>query len=223
MDDKIEAVNTEIKRRIEALDKKFLELEKRVKDVEEYCKTKTEEGAATTQKESVQHLSEVTDRQAQIKRLEYRTLDQEARGRRNNVLIFNLEEEDDEDPATKLQEFIQTKLGVTDDVAVQRVHRMGRAKRRDGKPRALIACLRDYPDVDRLLRNATKLKGSRYGLSRDYPETIRRARARLEPERRAARRDNKKATIAYPAKLVVDGTVTHDEFPDWTTVLYSRD
>ena len=73
---------------------------------------------------------------------------------------------------------------------------MGRAKRRDDKSRALIACLRDYPDVDRLLRNATKLKGFRYGLSRDYPETIRRARARLEPERRAAHRDNKTATIA---------------------------
>ena len=73
---------------------------------------------------------------------------------------------------------------------------MGRAKRRDDKPRALIACLRDYPDVDRLLRNATKLKGFRYGLSRDYPETIRRARARLETERRAAHRDNKTATIA---------------------------
>ena len=88
MDDKIEAVNTEIKGRIDTLDKKFLELEKRVKDVEEYCKTKTEEGAAITEEESVQHLSEVTDRQAQLKRLEYRTLDQEARGRRNNVLIF---------------------------------------------------------------------------------------------------------------------------------------
>ena len=68
-----------------------------MKDVEEYCETKTVEGAAITQEESVQHLSEVTDRQAQLKRLEYRTLDQEARGRRNNVFIFNLEEEDDED------------------------------------------------------------------------------------------------------------------------------
>ena len=79
-------------------------------------------------------------------------------------------------------------------------------------PCALIACLRDYPDVERLLRNATKLKGFRYVLSCDYSEIIRRARARLEPERRAARRDSKKATIAYPAKLVVDGTVTRDEF-----------
>lgn len=134
------------------------------------------------------------------------------------MLVFNLAEVDDKNAVEVFSEFVRDKLKVESQVAVQRAHRLGRP-RRDGKPRPLIALLRDYPDVECLFRNAKNLKGSRYGLSRDFPEEIRKARARLEADRRKARRENKAALIAYPAKLVVNGRVDRDEFPDWSTVL----
>ena len=136
-----------------------------------------------------------------VKGLRYRTLDQEARSLRNNILVFNVAETEDEDVGNVLGLFIRDNLKVTSKVAIQRVHRLGRPKR-DDKPRAIIACLRDYPDVDLLFRNVKHLKGSKLGLSRDYPEEIRKARGRLEPARRQARRENKLEDWFTPMRAV---------------------
>ena len=38
--------------------------------------------------------------------------------------------------------------------------------------------------------------------------------------RQKARQEKKKATIVFPAKLIVDGEVVCDEFPDWYSVLH---
>ena len=78
-----------------------------------------------------------------VKDLKYRTLDQEARSRRNNILVFNVAETEDEDVGNVLGLIIRDNLKVTSEVAIQRVHRLGRPKR-DDKPRAIIACLRDH-------------------------------------------------------------------------------
>ena len=87
------------------------------------------------------------------------------------------------------ENFVRNKLGVEKPIAIQRVHRLGaRRMVRDGnnKPRPIIAGLLDYPDVDICITRAKELKGTRLGISRDYPEKIRRARKQLESKRRAA-------------------------------------
>ena len=84
------------------------------------------------------------------------------------------------------------------------------------KPRPIIAY---FGDVGLIMGAAKKLAGTKIGISRDYPDMIRNARKKLEVERRTARRSGKKATIAFPAKLVVDGAVLKDELPGWNDVL----
>ena len=41
----------------------------------------------------------------------------------------------------------------------------------------------------------------------------------MEPKRKAAAQDGKRATVAYTAKLVVDNQVVEDVFPDWRNIL----
>lgn len=154
------------------------------------------------------------------KSIKYKQIDLEARSRRNNLIFFNMPENEDENVSEKLRALFRDKLDIEDPVAIQRAHRLGHRKQPpDGKPRPVIACLRDYPDVDLIISRSGRLKGTRLGVSRDYPEEIRRARARLQADRRQARQDGKHAIIAYPAKLVVDGTVVRNEFPDWNMAM----
>ena len=70
-----------------------------------------------------------------------------------------------------------------------------------------------------VLSNSKALQGKRQGISRDIPDPLRKARSNLEADRRKARQDGRKAVIAYPAKLIVDGVVVRDEIPDRSRVM----
>ena len=70
------------------------------------------------------------------------------------------------------------------------------------------------------MAKAKNLKGKGLGISRDYPEEIRKARQRLEPKRKEAVSAKKKASIIFSAKLFVDGAVIADQFPDWREVMH---
>lgn len=106
-----------------------------------------------------------------------------------------------------------------DAIFVQRAHRLGRLKsHRPGpsvqvKHRPLIANFRDYPDVELILSNAKKLKGTQYGINRDYPNEIVQARKPLFKQKKELQNANPLSTVSiqYPAKLVTD------MFPDWST------
>ena len=83
-------------------------------------------------------------------------------------------------------------------------------------------CFRNYPDVEFVISNSKALQGKRQGISRDIPDPLRKARSNLEADRGKARQKGKRAVIAYPAKLVVDGVVVsmvRDEIPDWSRVM----
>ena len=142
------------------------------------------------------------------------------------MVVYNVPESNNECTETVFKDFLENKLGVANEVANgQRVHRLGpRRIQRDGdnnrnKVRPIIAGLRDYPDVDICMAKAKNLKGKGLGISRDYPEEIRKARQRLESKRKEAVSAKKKASIIFPAIFIVDGAVIADEFPDWREVM----
>ena len=214
MNNRMVSLREDLLSEVERIDKKLEELERRLQAVEGRRHTIIDE-ENNTEGNNTQPRND----DQSLKQLQYRTLDLEARSRRNNVLVFNLKEEEHEDIGEVFESFIRNQLKVASNVVVQRVHRLGYNKR-EGKHRPVIACLRDYADIELLFKNANKLKGTKYGLSRDYPEAIRKARDRLGRERREAVQAKKRAVIAYPAKLIVDGTVVRDEFPDWKNILH---
>ncbi|XP_065307504.1 protein unc-13 homolog C-like [Dermacentor albipictus] len=98
----------------------------------------------------------------------------ENRSRRNNILIFGVEEsasETDSDlKKVVMEEVFQDKLGI-EVKTIERMHRLGRIK--DGKRRPVIMRFYDYKEKEHVMKNCYKLKGSAYSVSNDYaPETV---------------------------------------------------
>lgn len=176
------------------------------------------------------HVSSHTNR---LKLLEYKSIDSEARNRRNNLIFRGISEtNENEDCETIIHGFLRDRLGLDFIPVIQRAHRLGnpRGRRRfmrgsirgqSQPPRPIIACFRDYGDIEVILGNATKLKDTQFGINKDFPKEIIEARSKLWPFYKAERAKNPGASvyIGFPAKLVVRGSVIKDEFPDWYNVL----
>ena len=117
---------------------------------------------------SLLSLSEESDRR--LKLLEYKSIDTEARSRRHN-LIFRGQPEvvGDDDCEAIIVTFLRRLLDI-EGVYIQRAHRIGNPfNRRSGQyaprrtdPRPIIACFRDYKDIERLLSNAYKLRDTNF-------------------------------------------------------------
>ena len=157
-----------------------------------------------------------------MKTLEYRSIDAEARSRRNNLLFRGIPEVYlVENCEALVRQFLRNELDIdTSSMYIQRAHRLGKFQNDTIRP--IIVCFRDYPDVETILKNAPKLKGKpNYGINRDYPSEIVAARSRIWSEFKEERRKNPPKTvfIGFPAKLVVNKKVIRDEFPDWRPVL----
>lgn len=67
------------------------------------------------------------------------------------------------------------------------------------------------------MKNVYKLKGTPYVIDRDLPKEIVAARKRIWPKFKQAKaaQPQAKVSIQFPARLVVNGVTTMNEFPDW--------
>ena len=102
-----------------------------------------------------------------LKLLEYRSLDIEARSRRRNLLFKGVPENKYENCFVEARRFIREKLRIEQDMYLQRAHRLGRYD--PSKTRPIIVAFRDFCDIDYILQEASNLKGTELGVSRDYP------------------------------------------------------
>ena len=162
-----------------------------------------------------------------INMLTYKSIDSEARQRRNNLLFWGIPENLSEDCVSTLNAFLTDRLHLDPDaIFIQRAHRLGKIRQRShraGQPkhRPIIAAFRDYPDAELILSNADKLRGTSCGINRDYPQEIVNARKPLFKDKKdlKLKYPNSNISVQFPAKLVKDGRVVRDEFPNWHTVL----
>ncbi|MCG7869107.1 MAG: hypothetical protein JAY74_22405, partial [Candidatus Thiodiazotropha taylori] len=154
-----------------------------------------------------------------LKLLEYRSLDIEARSRRRNLLFKGITENRRENCFEVIRDFMRLHLRIDTDMYLERAHRLGRFS--INKTRPIIVAFRDFCDTEDILRATSVLKGSNYGVSRDYPNEIAKARQSLWIQFKDLRGNNpnKKVSLGYPAKIVIDGDTVVDKFPDWFPVL----
>ena len=169
---------------------------------------------------------------ARLRLLEYKSIDMEARSRRHNLIFRGHPENVENDDCEQIiRNFLGRNLELNPNLYIQRAHRIGslnRVRRSHGhggkittQPRPIIVNFRDYEDVELILANAKKLKNTNFGINRDYPKEIISARSTLWPTFKKARADNPNGSvyIGYPAKLIVNGRVLADQFPEWRKVL----
>ncbi|CAB4011268.1 Hypothetical predicted protein [Paramuricea clavata] len=80
-----------------------------------------------------------------------------------------------------------TWLTARSSIKIDQAHRVGR--KRDGrrKPRAIVAKFNFFPDREKIRFNAKKLRGTKIGISEQFPEEIEKVRQTLYPEMRRAK------------------------------------
>ena len=151
--------------------------------------------------------------------LEYRSIDLEARSRRKNLLFKGISEQRRENCFAEARRFILEELGIDRDMYLERAHRLGRFDSTKTGP--IIVAIRDFCDTQEILDASSTLRGTEYGISRDYPSEISKARQSLWKQYKTTREANprKKVTLEFPARIYVDGVVVADAFPDWYPIL----
>ena len=161
----------------------------------------------------------------QLKILTYKSIDIEARSRRNNLIFHGLADVVNENSKDIVNQFLANELEIDPLWApIDRAHRLGpRVRVRSGPSatrRPLIAAFSSYPDTERILDKAKSLRGTGFWIERDMPTEIRNARKTLWPEYKEYKRNERnRVSIVYPAKLVVNSRVVKDLFPGWSECL----
>ncbi|MCG8047033.1 MAG: hypothetical protein N0E48_15590, partial [Candidatus Thiodiazotropha endolucinida] len=154
-----------------------------------------------------------------LKLLEYRSIDLEARSRRKNLLFKGIPEKRQENCFNEVRKLIGEELGIQRDMYLERAHRLGRYN--SNKTRPIIVAFRDFCDTLDILDASSSLKGTTYGVSRDYPVEISTARQSLWKQYKTTREANPKSkvTMEFPARICVEWVVIADAFSDWYPIL----
>ena len=165
---------------------------------------------------------DVTNRNSNVLRtLAYKSIDLEARSRRNNLLFWGLSENYNE--IFVIRDFIKNQLGLdADNMYLARAHRLGPRRFGQRNPkRPIIINFRDYCDTDIIMNHANRLRNTPFSIGYHLPKEIKEARERLWDEVKRIKQTSPtvKFQILYPAKLLVEGKIVIDEFPDWGRVM----
>lgn len=166
--------------------------------------------------------SVITSHQHRLKLLEYKSIDIESRSRRRNLIFRGINEQSEvaESCISLIRDFLRVHVRVERDMYIERAHRLGKFK--VGVSRPIVVAFRDYQDTELIMSNCRKLKGTLFSVNRDYPVEIVEARKALYPMYKEFRDQNRynKVAIQFPAKLVVNGEIKYDMFPDWAEIMY---
>ena len=144
-------------------------------------------------------------------------IDHEARSRRNNLLFFGIDEEQNENTEEKLIGFLKNTLKLEVIPGIQRAHRLGRPKpkgtvfigSRANQPRPIIVCFFDFKQREQIRIKRHELQRP-YGIAEDLPSEIREARKSLQGQLQELKSKGQRATIVYPCKLIANGEVKNN-------------
>ena len=125
------------------------------------------------------------------------------RSMRDNLLFYSIPETtSDEDCDATVQKFFRDELGITEDIGLERLHRMG--KRCDGKCRPIVAKFSSFKQREVVRLAGPKLAGKRFRISEQIPKEWQDRRKALLPAFKDAKRQGKRARFVGD-KLLVEG------------------
>ena len=144
-----------------------------------------------------------------IKMLSYRSLDLEARSRRNNLIFRGLADVAGENCTDIIVDFLSEEMAMEiSPIVIARAHRLGSLQRFRSRQhvsrRPIIVAFKDYSLTEQIMTNARRLRGTNFRVEKDFPAEIAEARKNLWPKLKAEKSKNPtcRVTIAYPAKLI---------------------
>ena len=134
-------------------------------------------------------------------------IDLKARSMRDNLLFFNVEEEEKENTDEKIFQILEEKLEIPDarnKIKIDRTHRVGRKRNAQSKPRAIVVKFNYFRDREFIRQNARKLRGTRIGIAEQFPEEIEKIRQTLYPEMKKAKAAKQRVRMVRD-KLFING------------------
>lgn len=137
-----------------------------------------------------------------LARVERKADDLEGRSRRNNLLFYGLDREENETDISceeRLRELLTDQLELAEDIEFDRVHRVGP---KQNAP--IIARCTHYKHKVKILRARQKLKGTRIFINEDFSERVRGVRKALRKCMGDLNKSGKKVNLVYD-HLFVDG------------------
>ncbi len=144
------------------------------------------------------------------RKLQKQVLALEAYTRRENLVLENVQETENEVCANVVQGVFR-KLGIERNICLQRAHRLGRKTQGNKKDaeikfraRPIIIRFAFFPDREEVWHLRTKLKGSNIIIREDFPEQIETERRTLLPIFHAARLNKDMNTKLVGNKLVIN-------------------
>lgn len=173
-----------------------------------------------TYNERLNQVIQVTNIQSDIiKSMAYKSIDSEARDRRDNLLFRGFVENYGENCTEIIRTFLHNRLYInSSSMYIARAHRTGRrVPNKTYQNRPIIVKFRDFGDIEMIMTRVRMLKGTPFSIDYDYPPEIREARNNLWPRLKEIRRNNPRSrvNIVFPAKLIVDDRLEEDALPDW--------
>jgi len=166
---------------------------------------------------------ETTNKQNELlKTLAYKSIDLEARSRRNNLIFHGFYEHQGENCFQTVRGLLRDRLDLDPGVYIARAHRLGPRDPKAIRPRPIIANFRDYCDVEEIMSKVYMLKNTPYSVDVDLPKEIQVARKDLWSKLSQCKKNNPRVSvkIVYPAKLLVNGRLAHNALPEWDRYVY---
>ena len=142
-------------------------------------------------------------------------IDLKAQSMRDNLIFYNLPEIEHENTTEMIHQLLEDKLGMKDvkvQVTIDRSHRLGRQREENPKPRPIVAKFNYHQDKEFIRQNANKLKGTKIGISEQFPDEIATVRQALYPELKKAKAEGKRSRIVKD-KLIIEGIVFNPTRP----------
>lgn len=146
--------------------------------------------------------------------LKRRNIKLEAYTRRENIRIYNIKEESDENTEEQVRNLFVAKLRIPQNdvnaIRFERVHRISvkpSSQRSQSRgPRPVIARFSHYQNKEFVRSFYKNLKGTKIGISDDFPREVEEIHKTLYPVLKQAKREQKRAFFNFD-KLIIDGQI----------------
>ena len=185
----------EIKQRIVCIERELIEMKNSIEFAHAEVKELKEEVAETKRsdqenKEKIRALEEANQH------LLDSVIDLKARSMRDNLLFYNVQEDEKENTSDKIYKILEENLQIPDareKIKIDRSHRVGRKRDSNRKPRAIVVRFNYFQDREHIR------------IAEQFPEEIEKIRQTLYPEMKKAKAQatSARSQSAYGSRQVV--------------------
>ncbi len=172
----------EIKQRIVCVERELIEMKNSIEFAHAEVKELKEEVAETKRSDQ--------ENKEKIRALEEANQYLQAPSMRDNLLFYNVQEDEKENTSDKIYKILEENLQIPDareKIKIDRSHRVGRKRDSNRKPRAIVVKFNYFQGREHIRVNARKLRGTRIGIAEQFPEEIEKIRQTLYPEMKKAK------------------------------------